>query len=121
MNHILNEYLVEEFATIDHRHKILINYSQFDNSPKGTINFSIFDLDGNHLITSAITEEPVLGYEMLMFNLSTNYIEITYDYRCGLEIIWDNHPGEHYICVSYSFDGSKRFEEYEIDWRKEGF
>ena len=71
MNHILNEYVVEESSRVNSFNQIVSRYGLLDHSPIGTIHGSIFQL-GFSVDFSIPYDLLFSAYNILFFDPSLN-------------------------------------------------
>jgi hypothetical protein len=123
MNITNNEYVHEDYVNGTNR-QIEIVYEPLDNlvplSVTGTI---YFGRKQSHPFWWS-SADPAL--RLMDRHSSPGIVSGTIDQRTGvIKIIWDKHPGDHFLCVSYDFDERECALNEEIgkriNWIQEGF
>lgn len=122
MSFTVNEYVHENLTFEDRQGNCVVMYEPLDNA-------GVVSLMGTTYIEGRESnpfQSTIMNYYSICL---VSDIEISPQIKNGvidrstgiITLIWDQNPGEHFLCVSYSFNDIAEKSPKKTNWIEEGF
>jgi hypothetical protein len=118
-----NEYIHEDWSETLEDGRVMVFYEPVDNPAILSLQGTIY-IDGKETNPFSASNDRVVANWMALPEDSPFPLALRgkmYPDQGILCLLWNKHPGDHFLCVSYDFEEVKEEVGVKTNWIKEGF